>query len=216
MISLLQKPLFLLLLLISLPGCSVFAPVESRFTGHVPFAAKTIAKNLDAQLASRYAIKDPEDKRDPKAVMRSQIMIMGTTPVNVNTLSQSCPLARQMTEEVSSRLMSFGYRYEELRKGKAIRFDRTVGELNLTRNVKDLTNRFGQGEAIMTATYVISDKHVRFSFSLIHNGSNEVLAKASASIPITDDIISLLDESPVPLPGARTPYNVPNTYIWMQ
>ncbi|MCR4665817.1 MAG: hypothetical protein K5657_00790 [Desulfovibrio sp.] len=162
----------------------------------------------------RYTAKGPERASVREAMTRSRFLIMGTTPVNLNTLQQSCPLARQMTEEVSSRLMEAGYRYEELRKGREIRFDRTTGELNLTRTVSQLTNRYGRGQAILAGTYVISDASVRFSMSLIHTGTNEVLAKASASVPITEDIISLLDESPVIVSGqgggGGNP--IPNTY----
>ncbi|MBO4368552.1 MAG: hypothetical protein J5803_00405 [Desulfovibrio sp.] len=212
--------LALLFLFFLLQGCSAISgSLESKLTGNVPYAAKTIAKALDEQLIMRYAGQGPERASVREALARSRFLIMGTTPVNLNTLTQSCPLARQMTEEISSNLMALGYRYEELRKGKDIRFDRTTGELNLTRSVRQLTNQYGKGQAILAGTYVMSDNNVRFSISLIHTLTNEVLAKASATVPITNDMFSLIDESPVYDPTRSSQsgnFRLPNTYTHLR
>ncbi len=86
-----------------------------------------------------------------------------------------------MTEEISRWLVNAGYRYQELRKGSYIRFDRGTGELILTREVRKLTSTRGTGQAILAGTYVVSGEQVRFSMSLIHTTSNEVLAKLGYS-----------------------------------
>ncbi|MCR5563792.1 MAG: hypothetical protein K6F46_10610 [Desulfovibrio sp.] len=194
------------------------AAAFSIFSGTVPSAAKSIASDLDAQLMKRYADCDRDSSiSNRKAVARSRIMIMGTTPTNVTDLDTVCPLARQMTEEISSRLVDKGYRYQELRKGSMIRFDRGSGEFILTRDVKQLAQRNGSGQAILAGTYVISGKHVRFNFSLIHTLSNEVLAKASASVPITEDLYPLLEErSSSKRDGGYSSGRVPSTYTRLQ
>ncbi len=166
------------------------AAAFTLFKGNVPAAAEDIADEPDDQLMTRYSSSDSKNKK----LARSQILIMGTTPMNINNLNNSCPLARQMTEEISTRLMENGYRYQDLRKAKIIRFDRNSGEYLLTRNVGSLASRQGTGQAILAGTYIISDKHIRFNISLIHTYSNEVIAKASASIPITADIMDLVEE----------------------
>ena len=106
-------------------------------------------------------------------------------------------LARQMTDEISRWLVNAGYRYQELRKGSYIRFDRGTGELILTREVRKLTSTRGTGQAILAGTYVVSGEQVRFSMSLIHTTSNEVLAKGTATVPITDDLLPLLEDQPL-------------------
>ena len=189
----------------------------SLFGATVPSAAKDIAKSLDAQIVKRFAKRGPKDEEQRHALTRGNLKIMGTTPVNLDNLEQSCAAARQMTEEVSSCLMDIGYRYQEIRKGRFIRFDRQTGELLLTRDVKELQTCRGCGQAILAGTDVVSGKHVRFSMSLIHTETNETLAKASASVPITDDLMVLLDEEPVDVPSMRgrrggRSSSVPNTY----
>lgn len=170
-------------------------PLTAAATGTVPKAADCIGKQLDDQLMNRFTGNSGFGDRSLKNITRSQIMIMGTTPANINNLQQACPLARQMTEEISRWLMSKGYRYEEIRKGQFIRFNPKVGEFLLTRRVPQLATTTAVGQAILAGTYVVSNEQVRFNISLICTNSNEVLAKATATIPITDDLMPLLVEN---------------------
>lgn len=164
--------------------------------GNVPRAGEDIADQLDEQLMMRYAGSSPDmSKKELRAMTRSRILIMGTTPASINNLEQANPLARQMLEEVSSNLVNLGYRYEELRKGKDIRFDKRTGEFILTRDVRKLANRSGVAQAILAGTYVISGEQVRFTISLISTTSTEVIAKGTATVPITPDLMPLLQEN---------------------
>lgn len=164
--------------------------------GNVPRAGEDIADQLDEQLMMRYAGSSPDmSKKELRALTRSRILIMGTTPASINNLEQANPLARQMLEEVSSNLVNLGYRYEELRKGKDIRFDKRTGEFILTRDVRKLANRSGVAQAILAGTYVISGEQVRFTISLISTTSTEVIAKGTATVPITPDLMPLLQEN---------------------
>ncbi len=164
--------------------------------GNVPRAGEDIADQLDDQLMMRYAgTSEDVSKKELRALARSRILIMGTTPASINDLEQANPLARQMLEEVSSALVDKGYRYEELRKGKDIRFDRRTGEFILTRSVPRLAGRKGIGQAILAGTYVISGEQVRFTMSLITTTGNEVIAKATGTVPITPDLMPLLQEN---------------------
>ena len=164
--------------------------------GNVPRAGEDIAEQLDEQLMMRYAGTSPDmSKKELRALARSRILIMGTTPANINDLEQANPLARQMLEEVSSDLVDMGYRYEELRRGKDIRFDKRTGEFILTRDVRKLASRSGVGQAILAGTYVVSGQQVRFTMSLISVATNEVIAKAMGTVPITPDLVPLLQEN---------------------
>ncbi|MBD5539058.1 MAG: hypothetical protein HDQ94_03550 [Desulfovibrio sp.] len=164
--------------------------------GNVPRAGEDIAEQLDEQLMMRYAGSSPDmSKKELRALARSRILIMGTTPANINNLEQANPLARQMLEEVSSDLVNMGYRYEELRRGKDIRFDKRTGEFILTRDVRKLASRNGVGQAILAGTYVVSGQQVRFTMSLISVATNEVIAKGMGTVPITPDLAPLLQEN---------------------
>ena len=184
-------------LVVILVLAALLFPLTAAAVGTVPGAANSIAEQLDDQLMMRYAGDDPgTSKKQRQALARAQIMIMGTTPANINNLEAASPLARQMTEEISRWLVNAGYRYQELRKGSYIRFDKRTGELILTRDVRKLASTLGTGQAVLAGTYVVSGEQVRFSMSLIHTTSNEVLAKGTATEPITDDLLPLLEDQP--------------------
>ena len=131
-------------LVIILVLAALLFPLTAAAVGTVPGAANSIAEQLDDQLMMRYAGDDPgTSKKQRQALARAQIMIMGTTPANINNLEAASPLARQMTEEISRWLVNAGYRYQELRKGSYIRFDKRTGELILTRDVRKLASTLG-------------------------------------------------------------------------
>ena len=183
-------------LVIVILGLAVLLFPLAAAAGNVPRAGEDIAEQLDEQLMMRYAGSSPDmSKKELQALARSRILIMGTTPANINNLEQANPLARQMLEEVSSDLVNMGYRYEELRRGKDIRFDKRTGEFILTRDVRKLASRNGVGQAILAGTYVVSGGQVRFTMSLISVATNEVLAKGMGTVPITPDLAPLLQEN---------------------
>lgn len=207
-----MKRLSLLFLVASLALFPLTA--AAFFGGNVPSAADDITNQMDKQLMDRYAGRDPDmSKSNREAVARAGIMILGTSPANINDLTESSPLARQMMEEVSRGLMQKGYRFKELRTGSYIRFDKESGEFLLTRDVRKLESRTGVGQAVMAGTYVVSRTQVRFSIRLIHIPSNEVLAMGTATVPITDDIYPLLKD---PYNPSRSGSGIPSSYTRLQ
>ncbi|MDE5832158.1 MAG: hypothetical protein K2H64_04105 [Desulfovibrio sp.] len=170
-------------------------PLTAAADGNVPDAAAAIGKELDNQLMQRFTGSSAGFNSSSQKSARANIMIMGTTAANINNLEQASGLARQMTEEISRWLVNRGYRYDEIRKGKAIRFDVRTGEFILTRRVPELASTIGKGQAILAGTYIVSGDDVRFTYSLISTNGNEVLAKASGTVPITPDLKPMLVEN---------------------
>ncbi len=163
---------------------------------YAPKAANNIAAQLDAQIMQRAHITSSALPSKEIALrqmqLRESITVMATVPVNINNLEESCPLARQMSEEISRWMISKGYRFQELRKGKEIYFQKKQGEMLLTRNPNLLAKRNVSSQAVLAGTYVITPEQVRFSMRLIHTPSNEVIAMGTATIPITPDLRPLL------------------------
>lgn len=191
----------LLFLLLTLQAPLMGCAAVGLGRGNVPRAADSIAEQMDKQLMTRYgptrsmgdmASLDGPSSEQIERSLRGSITIMGTVPVNINNLEVSCPLARQMTEEMSRWLVNAGYHFQELRKGKEIFFQKYQGEMLLTRDTKLLATRNVVSQAILVGTYVVSPDQVRFSMRLIHTPSNEVLAMGTATVPITPDVRPLL------------------------
>jgi hypothetical protein len=53
-------------------------------------------------------------------------------------------------------------------------------------------------EAVLAGTYVVTPEQVRFSMRLLHVPSNDILAMATATVPITNDLKPLLHDRKEP------------------
>lgn len=185
------------IIITALALAALLFPLTAAAEGNIPEAAACIGKQLDAQMMKRfgYSSSNTIGNSQNNDYARSRIMIMGTTPANLGNLQLASGLARQMTEEIARWLKNRGYKYEDLRKGRDIRFEQRAGEFLLTRKVPQLQTTNGVGQAILAGTYVRSTDDVRFNIELICVSTNEVLAKAAVTIPITSDLLPLLVEN---------------------
>ncbi len=178
--------------------------MNSMGTGLGPRAANTMAAQMDAQILQRAnATAAHIPKKELAAYqqqLRNSITIMTTVPVNLNDLTLSNALARQISEEMSRWFVNAGYRVKEIRKGTEIRFQEKTGEMLLTRDRSELAKKTASSVAILTGTYVMSPEQVRFSMRLLHTPSNDVIAMSTATVPITPDVPPLLEENTTPQP----------------
>ena len=151
--------------------------------GIVPAAARQLADGLDLQLARRMG--------QHEAPARG-VSILITTPVELRSLESSSPLARQMAEEMAGWFAEAGYMVQEIRLAGSIMIKPDTGELLLTRDTALMARHRATGAAVLTGTYTITSRSVRFNMQLIHAGTNAVLAKGSATVPITSELRPLL------------------------
>ena len=189
------------LMALLLAGCGAIDRMSSE-SGTVPSAANVITAQLDEQILARFmpgieAQKQMNSKQleATRQSVRRSISIVGTVPVHIDNFEVTCPLARQMLEEVSRGLASLGYSFKELRKGNRIYMHPNTGEFVLTRNTKRLAERNVSSEAVLAGTYVQSPVQVRFSMRLLHTPDSEVLAIGTGTVPITDDVRALLRDT---------------------
>lgn len=159
--------------------------------GYVPKAADAAVKELDKQLETLLG------EHYPKTSLR----IAFTVPVNLNDFEKTNTLARQMSEEIARGLKSKGYRVLEIRQGQEIIMTPEIGEFFLTRKQEDLSEKTVETELLMTGTYAISSRGVRFSIRLLHMDTTEVIAMATTTVPVYKEIEPLLEENgPAPPP----------------
>lgn len=151
--------------------------------GTVPQAASALARQMDRQAADR--------------LMQGEAPVQGlslavTVPVDINDLDESNPLARQMAEELARWFVQAGYHVQEIRKGRMLLVEPGNGEKLLTRRRDHLAEKEVGSAAILTGTYAVTNKNVRFSIRMLHTASQDVLGMATVSVPITSEVKSLL------------------------
>lgn len=181
---------------------SLLLPLAAAAQGSVPEAADVIAKELDRQIIERI----PGGEQN-----RRNMTIAVTVPVSLGNLDASSPLARQMSEEISFRLIAAGYRVQEIRKGRDIVFRPETGELLLTRQVEQLASTSVTSVGILAGTYTVTRDSVRFNVRIIHTAGNEIMAMGTATVPVTRELQPLVADAQrastavVPSVGTRLP-----------
>ena len=161
----------------------LLASAASSFAATVPQAASAMGRELDRQVVSRL--------RQPDSPAQG-VTLFVTTPVNINNLEEANPLARQMEEELARWFAQSGYHVQEIRKGADVLFQPPTGELLLTRRA-DLLGADGASSAVvLTGTYVVTSKNVRFNIRLVQTNTQDVLAMSTMTVPIGGEVASLI------------------------
>ena len=138
-------------------------------------------------IASSSLIGQLEDKFGKQA---TQIPIVLTTPVNVDNFDQTMPFAMQILQELMTQFVQKKYRVQEIRYSNKIEVEKMMGEFIYSRN-KSIDKDYKVG-LVLSGTYTIGRKNIRFSFSLVNLRNKEVVAMESFSFPITQEIQGLL------------------------
>ena len=189
----------LILLFLALGVLLIPMAAAAATRGTVPIAADDMAASIDKQILAHFGVEQPgafaksEQKHHPLAI-RKALSISCTVAVNLNNLESSSPVGRQISEEMARWFVQAGYKVKEIRKGKDVYIDAQRGEMVLTRDVRKLLSTNVTTEAILAGTYVVTPDQVRFSMRLLHVPTNDVLAMATATVPITNDLKPLLHD----------------------
>lgn len=154
----------------------------SVFAATVPQVASAIGRDLDRQAAARLGQETP--------VMGLSLSVL--TPVELGSLEVSNALARQMQEEIALWFVQSGYEVHEIRKGASVLFAPDQGELLLTRKQRHLESAKVCSMAIVSGTYTVTPKSVRFNIKIIATGSREVLAMSNMTVPLCREVAALL------------------------
>ena len=165
--------------------CTLVALTQAgaAFAATVPQAASAMGREMDRQVVASLGQGESPAQG---------VALFVTTPVNVNNLEESNPLARQMQEELSRWFVQSGYEVQEIRQGTDLLFEPETGELLLTRNTELLGSTGADGPSVLTGTYVVSSRNVRFNIRLVHLGTRRVLAMSTMTVPINAEVSSLL------------------------
>jgi hypothetical protein len=124
-----------------------------------------------------------------------ELLMIVTTPLFLNDLKESSPLARLVGEEMALWFVKKGYRVQEIRKSRNIIMVPEVGEIALTRDASELFASKAKTSLVMTGTYSVMSRQVVFHFRIIEASSNEILAMTKAVVDINQRTYDLLTRS---------------------
>jgi len=150
---------------------------------YYPEMARQIADSLDAQLAARLGFN--------ATTTRGLQWVVVTTPANVNQMGQATALSRAVSEELATAMTAKGYYVQEIRKTSEVIFNKAQGEFMLSRDARELAACKFQSTLVLAGTYVATPSGVRFNIEVIDARNNDVVAKASSVIPMSQTVAYL-------------------------
>jgi len=166
-------------------GLAFMLCIPHAFAATIPQAASAAGREMDRQVVARLAQGETPARG---------VSLCITTPVDVNDLTTSSPLARQMQEEIARWFVQAGYNVVEIRKGADILFEPSTGEMLLTREDRLLGSRRVTSTAIITGTYTVALDHVRFNIRMVRTQNREILAMSTITLPLNREIAALARE----------------------
>ncbi len=150
---------------------------------YYPEMSRQLADSLDAQLAMRLGFNN--------TTTRGLQWLVVTTPANVNQMGEATTLSRAVSEQLATAMTAKGYYVQEIRKTSEVIFDKNQGEFMLSRDARELATRKFQSTLVMTGTYVAMPAGVRFNIEILDARNNDVVAKASSVIPMSQTVAYL-------------------------
>ncbi len=168
-----------------LTGCmeTLFGPPPAAMPVYTPPPATDIT-------ASNYAAADALMEQLRPTVPGATPLVVATV-VNINSLEDSSPLGRLMTEQVSGRLTQGGYKVVEVKLRNQLFMKRNEGELMLTRELRDIAKRHS-ASIVITGTYTDSGKRVFVNLKAIRLDDNVIVAAVDYDLTRDAQIKTLL------------------------
>jgi len=123
------------------------------------------------------------------AAIRGNITFI-TTITDLNTLSQSVPMGRLISEHLAHHLKVRGWKITEPRLTKEVQMTPS-GEFVLSRDPAQLTANFG-AHNVLTGTYAVTSDGVLVNLRIVDFQTREVISTAQTRIPLDPFTVSLL------------------------
>lgn len=142
---------------------------------------------------SNYAAADALLEQMRPSVPAATPLVVATV-VDINSLEDSSPLGRLMTEQISGRMSQGGYRVIEVKLRSQLFMKRSEGELMLARELRDVAKRHSASIAV-TGTYTDSAKRVFVNLKAIRLDDNVVVGAVDYELPRDAQVKSLLGGS---------------------
>lgn len=113
------------------------------------------------------------------------------TLVNINALDESSGFGRMVAEQISAQFSRAGYSMVEMKIRDNVYMKQNVGELLLTREIKDIAQQH-KAQAVIVGTYAESDRFVFVNLKVIRPSDNIVIASHDYAVPVNKMVRSLL------------------------
>lgn len=181
-----KRYLLAIICALTLTACADMSPQSSNGTSQPTWedaaANQLTPRNYEAANA---LIQQAQSRLEP-----GRPLIVATL-VNINALEESSPLGRMIAEQISGQFSRSQFSVIEMKVRNNVYVKQNVGELLLTREIKQLAQSHN-AQAVIVGTYTESSQLVFINLKVIRPTDNIVLAAHDYVIPLDKVVRSLL------------------------
>lgn len=112
--------------------------------------------------------------------------VVVTTFVDLDSLGGTSQFGRYVSERLVYVLHNLGFQVFEIRQSKFIKVLKRKGEFNLTREARELLNRY-RSDAVIVGTYLLVGKELSLQVRMLDRDSSRIISVASAEFKLDDD-----------------------------
>jgi hypothetical protein len=156
------------------------------------FPCSVFAEKLAISATGQELFRQLQFEADEQGMNLTDMEFVVTTPVNLDNLNHTSPLARVTAENMSLWLVRQGFKVREIRRSDTLQIIPGQGEIVLTRTPEFLHTTSTAGALLVTGTYTVQNDNVLFHIRVLEADSNVILAMAPLDLPRTPDTDLLL------------------------
>jgi TolB-like protein len=112
--------------------------------------------------------------------------VVVTTFVNIDSLQSTSQFGRYVSERLVYDLHKMGFQVFEIRQSKWIRVLKRKGEFHLTREARDLLNRY-RSDAVIVGTYLVVDSELALQVRMLDRDTSRIISVASMEFNLDED-----------------------------
>ena len=117
--------------------------------------------------------------------------VLVATVVSVDNLRESSRLGRLISEQVAARLTQLGYYVIEMKLRNNIYIQEGMGELLLSRDVRDLSKSYN-AQVVIVGSYAVASSQIYLTLKAVTVIDNRTVAATNYLLPLTANNKALL------------------------
>lgn len=121
-----------------------------------------------------------------KGFSHSSSPVVVTTFVELDSLGGTSQFGRYISERLVYVLHNMGFQVFEIRQSQLVNVVKRKGEFHLTREAKELLNRY-RSDAVIVGTYLLVEEELSLQVRILDRDTSRIVSVASAEFRLDDD-----------------------------
>lgn len=117
--------------------------------------------------------------------------VLVATVVDIDALAHSSRFGRLVGEQIATRLSREGHKVVEIRLRQNIGIREGVGEMMLSRDIRELSQKH-DARLVIVGSYAVAATHVYLTLKAVNASDGRVVSALNYTLPITDNTRALL------------------------